>query len=325
MTILEALVQLRDDLKIWVTNNLRVKVDKEDGKGLSSNDFTTEEKNKLAALDNSLSTLVGNVPVSEQIDAAIANKSDSTHTHDDRYYTESEIDTKLSGKANSSHGNHVPTTETANNTKFLRNDNTWQVVTPANIGAAASSHGTHVSYSTTAPVMDGTASAGSASTVARSDHKHPTDTSRAAASDLTALQALVGDTKVSTQIANAISGVTHPVTSVNSKTGAVSLTASDVGARPSSWTPTAAEVGAQEKHATKSCTLTTGGWSSLSQTVNVTGVTANNTVIVTPSPSSYAVYGESGVYCSAQADGKLTFMCVKAPTSNLIVNVLILD
>lgn len=46
-------------------------------------------------------------------------------------------------------------------------------------GKAASSHGTHVSYSTTAPVMDGTASAGSATTVARSDHKHPTDTSRA--------------------------------------------------------------------------------------------------------------------------------------------------
>lgn len=46
-------------------------------------------------------------------------------------------------------------------------------------GKAAASHGTHVSYSTTAPVMDGTASAGSASTVARSDHKHPTDTSRA--------------------------------------------------------------------------------------------------------------------------------------------------
>ncbi len=50
-------------------------------------------------------------------------------------------------------------------------------------GKAASSHGTHVSYSTTAPVMDGTASVGSASTVARSDHKHPTDTSRAAKSD----------------------------------------------------------------------------------------------------------------------------------------------
>lgn len=52
-------------------------------------------------------------------------------------------------------------------------------------GKAATSHGTHVTYSTTAPVMDGTASAGTASTVARSDHKHPTDTSRASQSDLT--------------------------------------------------------------------------------------------------------------------------------------------
>ena len=50
-------------------------------------------------------------------------------------------------------------------------------------GKAPSSHGTHVSYSSTAPVMDGTASAGSASTVARSDHKHPTDTSRASKSE----------------------------------------------------------------------------------------------------------------------------------------------
>ena len=46
-------------------------------------------------------------------------------------------------------------------------------------GKADSSHGTHVTYSTTAPVMDGTAAVGTASTVARSDHKHPTDTSRA--------------------------------------------------------------------------------------------------------------------------------------------------
>ena len=46
-------------------------------------------------------------------------------------------------------------------------------------GKAASSHGTHVTYSTTAPVMDGTASVGSANTVARGDHKHPSDTSKA--------------------------------------------------------------------------------------------------------------------------------------------------
>ena len=47
---------------------------------------------------------------------------------------------QLDGKAASSHGNHVPATETANNAKFLRNDNTWQTVTPANIGASATGH-----------------------------------------------------------------------------------------------------------------------------------------------------------------------------------------
>lgn len=50
------------------------------------------------------------------------------------------VQAALDGKASSSHGNHVPATETANNAKFLRNDNTWQTVTPANIGAATSSH-----------------------------------------------------------------------------------------------------------------------------------------------------------------------------------------
>ena len=99
-------------------------------------------------------------------------------------YTKTQVDNIANGKANTSHGNHVPAIETANNAKFLRNDNTWATVTPENIGAATSSHGTHVSYSSTAPVMDGTASVGSASTVARSDHKHPTDTSRAAQTSL---------------------------------------------------------------------------------------------------------------------------------------------
>lgn len=162
-----------------------------------------------------LQSKVGDTSVSEQISTALTSKSDTGHTHDDRYYTESEVDTKLSGKSDTSHkhdgvyaatshGNHVPATETANNAKFLRNDNTWQTITPANIGAAASSHGTHVSYDATAPLMDGTTSAGTASTVSRSDHRHPTDTSRASASDLTALRGLVGDTAVSQQISTAI-------------------------------------------------------------------------------------------------------------------------
>ena len=53
----------------------------------------------------------------------------------DDYYTKPEVDVKLNGKANTSHGNHVPATEQANNARFLRNDNTWQTITPNNIGA----------------------------------------------------------------------------------------------------------------------------------------------------------------------------------------------
>ena len=49
-------------------------------------------------------------------------------------------------------------------------------ITPAGIGAAAASHGTHVTYGADAPKAAGTASAGSASTVSRSDHVHPAQT-----------------------------------------------------------------------------------------------------------------------------------------------------
>lgn len=154
----------------------------------------TTSKVNVSDIVNNLTTNVTNKPLSaaqgvaikaliDALQTAVNGKSNSGHTHDDRYYTESEINTKLDDKANKSHGNHVPTTQTANNKVFLRNDNTWQEVTPDNIGAAKASHGTHVSYSTTAPVMDGTASVGSEGTVARSDHKHPTDTSRASKSE----------------------------------------------------------------------------------------------------------------------------------------------
>ena len=52
MNIIEAMIQLRDDIKLWVTNNLRVKMDKNLG---------TEESGKLLAVDEE-----GNVVASEK-------------------------------------------------------------------------------------------------------------------------------------------------------------------------------------------------------------------------------------------------------------------
>lgn len=72
-------------------------------------------------------------------------------------------------------------------------------------------------------------------------------------------------------------------------------------------------------------TLAAASWSSLAQTVTASGVTASNTVIVSPAAGSHNAYCEAGVYCSAQASGKLTFKCSEKPTVALTVNVLIIN
>lgn len=83
-------------------------------------------------------------------------------------------------------------------------------------GKAASSHGTHVSYSSTVPVMDGTASVGSASAVARSDHRHPIDTSRAAQTSLDSLSEVVAG-KANASHTHSIANVTNLQTTLDGK------------------------------------------------------------------------------------------------------------
>ena len=108
-----------DERTLW--NTVSNKVDKVSGKGLSTEDYTTVEKSKLSGIE--------------------ANANRYVHPNDanTRHVTDTEKAT-WNGKANASHGNHVPATQTANNKKFLRCDNTWQDVTPGNIGAAPASH-----------------------------------------------------------------------------------------------------------------------------------------------------------------------------------------
>lgn len=54
-------------------------------------------------VDAELSTTSTNPVQNKVIKSALDGKSNTSHTHDDRYYTESEINTKLNAKANSSH------------------------------------------------------------------------------------------------------------------------------------------------------------------------------------------------------------------------------
>ena len=70
-------------------------------------------------------------------------------------------------------------------------------------------------------------------------------------------------------------------------------------------------------------TLTVDGWASNYQSVNVSGVTTSNLVIVSPDPGSHVASGEASVRCVAQEAGKLSFACESVPAVALVVNVVI--
>ena len=74
-------------------------------------------------------------------------------------------------------------------------------------------------------------------------------------------------------------------------------------------------------------TLDKDDWSNKIQTVTATGVTAENTVIATAAPddTSFSAWSNSGIYAAVQALNSLTFKCRSAPTSDVIVNILILN
>lgn len=61
----------------------------------------------MNTVDSSLSSTSANPVQNKVITNALNGKANSTHTHDDRYYTETEMNTKLNGKANSSHTHSI--------------------------------------------------------------------------------------------------------------------------------------------------------------------------------------------------------------------------
>lgn len=79
----------------------------------SYNDLTNKPTIPAAVtVDSALSSTSTNPVQNKVINTALSGKAASSHTHDDRYYTESEMNTKLSGKADSSHTHGAATTST---------------------------------------------------------------------------------------------------------------------------------------------------------------------------------------------------------------------
>ena len=74
----------------YVSSQVNTKVDQVNGKGLSTNDYTSAEKTKLAGIatganktvvDSALSSTSTNPVQNKVVDAALKTKSDTTHTH----------------------------------------------------------------------------------------------------------------------------------------------------------------------------------------------------------------------------------------------------
>ena len=72
-------------------------------------------------------------------------------------------------------------------------------------------------------------------------------------------------------------------------------------------------------------TLTSGGWSNNTQTLSATGVTASNSVIITPAVTALQDWSYYGVVCSAQSANALEFTCDETPSTPINVNVIIFD
>lgn len=73
----------------------------------------------------------------------------------------------------------------------------------------------------------------------------------------------------------------------------------------------------------QSVTLYASNWVDNTQTVAVEGATADNNIMIGASGDPMA-FANAGVYCSAQADGYLTFKCTTTPTEDVVASVLIM-
>ena len=71
--------------------------------------------------------------------------------------------------------------------------------------------------------------------------------------------------------------------------------------------------------------LHAAGWADNVQTVTANGVTADNTVVVSPAPSSYDAYAESMIRCTAQGVRSLTFSCKDVPADDITVNITVIN
>lgn len=221
VSISSGVITVNDDSHNHVISNVDGLQDALDAKGSASD-------------VSNLKTLVGDTSVSSQISSAIASKSDIGHTHDDRYYTETEINNKLSGKSDTSHthssyvnqnafsnvkvGSSTIAADSATDTLTLTaGSNITLTADTSGDGVTIDAKDTTYSAATTSAAglmsssdktkLDGIATGANKTTVdsaLSSTSTNPVQ-NKVVNTAISNLNTLVGDTPVATQINNAVS------------------------------------------------------------------------------------------------------------------------
>lgn len=71
-------------------------------------------------------------------------------------------------------------------------------------------------------------------------------------------------------------------------------------------------------------TLFAADWIDNTQTINVLGVTALNTKVISPAPNSIYTADFCRVQCTGEGNGTLTFTCFNTPSEDLVMNIVII-
>lgn len=267
------------------------KVDKEVGKGLSTNDYTTAEKQKLAGIDpNASSYELPTASVSTKggikIGAGLTMTGDVLSAD-----TQQNVPTKTSDLTNDS---GFITTETDPTVPDWAKSGVKPTYTASEVGAAEAGH-THSASDVTAGVFP-------AGRLPEMGPRTQTSTSLMwvyyeGAKGIPPAPISASYQKSTTSSAEAEEKYKKKVLTIG---------------------------GWKNPYTTPTVTLTVAGWENNTQTVSLSSVSTVSVVIVSPAPASNDAYARAGVLCTTQSSGSLTFSCTTPPTDALTVNVLVL-